>query len=266
MTPAVCKSSAGAVEHLPVAVVTNLARYLGEIKGPSLWVYAAAAEADASMWGTQFTPGAVFVLGAEGRGLRPLVRRACDEAVSIPLAGQGRLAERQRRCGTAPVRGAAAARVSDPTLYLFDGYNVLRAAGLEDPAELVDRLASFVAVRGARGVVVFDGVGTSRTLGPLEIRFAPDADAVLERLAAEHRAQGARSARLVRHRGPRDLGAGGGEGDVESLRRPAARRRAHGHGALAPRRPARPGNPRPAGASSQEPQVVSSRGTFAKNL
>jgi 23S rRNA (guanosine2251-2'-O)-methyltransferase len=87
VTPAVCKSSAGAVEHLPVAVVTNLARYLGEIKGPSLWVYAAAADADASLWQTQFTPGAAFVLGAEGRGLRPLVRRACDEAVSIPLQG-----------------------------------------------------------------------------------------------------------------------------------------------------------------------------------
>jgi 23S rRNA (guanosine2251-2'-O)-methyltransferase len=87
VTPAVCKSSAGAVEHLPVAVVTNLARYLGEIKGPSLWVYAAAAEAGASVWGTEFTPGAAFVLGAEGRGLRPLVRRACDEAISIPLAG-----------------------------------------------------------------------------------------------------------------------------------------------------------------------------------
>jgi 23S rRNA (guanosine2251-2'-O)-methyltransferase len=87
VTPAVCKSSAGAVEHVPVAVGTNLARYLGEIKGPSLWVYAAAAEAGASLWQTQFTPGAAFVLGAEGRGLRPLVRRACDEAVSIPLQG-----------------------------------------------------------------------------------------------------------------------------------------------------------------------------------
>jgi 23S rRNA (guanosine2251-2'-O)-methyltransferase len=87
VTAAVCKSSAGAVEHLPVGVVTNLARYLGEIKGPSLWVYAAAAEAGSSMWETQFTPGAVFVLGAEGRGLRPLVRRTCDETVSIPLRG-----------------------------------------------------------------------------------------------------------------------------------------------------------------------------------
>ena len=77
--------------------------------------------------------------------------------------------------------------MTDPTLYLFDGYNLLRAAGIEDPRELVDRLASFVAVRGARGVVVFDGVGTSQTLGPLEVRFAADADAVLERLAAENR-------------------------------------------------------------------------------
>jgi predicted RNA-binding protein with PIN domain len=77
--------------------------------------------------------------------------------------------------------------VSDPTLYLFDGFNVLRAAGIEDPVELVDRLVSFVAVRGARGILVFDGPGTDRTLGPLEIRYAPHADSVLERLAAEHR-------------------------------------------------------------------------------
>jgi predicted RNA-binding protein with PIN domain len=77
--------------------------------------------------------------------------------------------------------------VTDPTLYLFDGFNVLRAAGIEDPVELVDRLASFVAVRGARGILVFDGQGTDRALGPLEIRYAPHADSVLERLAAEHR-------------------------------------------------------------------------------
>lgn len=75
----------------------------------------------------------------------------------------------------------------EPTLYLFDGYNVLRAAGLEERQELVDALASFVAVRGARGVVVFDGVGADRSYGALEVRFAPHADALLERLAAEHR-------------------------------------------------------------------------------
>ena len=77
----------------------------------------------------------------------------------------------------------------EPTLYLFDGYNVLHAAGLEERYELIDSLASFVAVRGARGVVVFDGVGADEQFGPLEVRFAPHADAVLERLAAEHRDQ-----------------------------------------------------------------------------
>jgi predicted RNA-binding protein with PIN domain len=77
--------------------------------------------------------------------------------------------------------------VPDPTLYLFDGYNVLRAAGLDDRQELIDALASFVAVRGARGVVVFDGAGGDRRVGALEVRFAQNADAVLERLAAEHR-------------------------------------------------------------------------------
>jgi predicted RNA-binding protein with PIN domain len=75
----------------------------------------------------------------------------------------------------------------DPTLYLFDGFNVLRASELEDVAALVDRLASFVALRGARGVVVFDGVGEEFDVGPLAVRFAPHADELLERLAAEHR-------------------------------------------------------------------------------
>ena len=75
----------------------------------------------------------------------------------------------------------------DPTLYLFDGFNVLRASDLEDMAALVDRLASFVALHGARGVVVFDGVGQELDVGPLAVRFAPHADELLERLAAEHR-------------------------------------------------------------------------------
>ena len=48
-------------------------------------------------------------------------------------------------------------RVSKPTLYLFDGYNLLHAGGYEDPRELRDSLASFVALKGARGVLVFDG-------------------------------------------------------------------------------------------------------------
>lgn len=77
---------------------------------------------------------------------------------------------------------------SEPTLYLFDGYNLLHAGTFADARELVDRLASFVAMRGARGVVVFDGVGEDAAFGPLEVRFAQHADTVIERLAAEHRA------------------------------------------------------------------------------
>jgi len=88
VTPAVCRASAGAVEHLRVAVVTNLASYLEDVKRPDLWVYAAAGEAEQEMWQTDLAGGAVLVFGAEGRGLRPLVRRRCDAAVAIPLAGR----------------------------------------------------------------------------------------------------------------------------------------------------------------------------------
>jgi predicted RNA-binding protein with PIN domain len=77
--------------------------------------------------------------------------------------------------------------VAEPTLYLFDGYNLLHAGTFSDPRELIDLLASYVAMRGARGVVVFDGVGQELTLGPLEVRFAPHADALIERIAAERR-------------------------------------------------------------------------------
>ena len=88
VTPAVSRSSAGAVEHLPIAVVPNLARYLAEIKGPELWVYAADSEGSLSMWEADLTGGVALVLGAEGKGVRPLVRRTCDAVVSIPLAGK----------------------------------------------------------------------------------------------------------------------------------------------------------------------------------
>jgi 23S rRNA (guanosine2251-2'-O)-methyltransferase len=88
VTPAVARASAGAVEHLPVAVVTNLARYLEEVKSDRLWVYGAAGgDGAASMWQTDLSGGLALVLGAEGKGLRPLVRRTCDALVSIPLAG-----------------------------------------------------------------------------------------------------------------------------------------------------------------------------------
>ena len=87
VTPAVARASAGAVEHLPVAVVPNLARYLNEVKGPRLWVYAADA-AGTPMAEADLSGGLSLVFGAEGKGLRPHVRRACDAVVSIPLAGR----------------------------------------------------------------------------------------------------------------------------------------------------------------------------------
>jgi 23S rRNA (guanosine2251-2'-O)-methyltransferase len=88
VTPTVCKASAGAVEHLAVARVRNLADYLGEAKEAGLWCYGAAAGADTPYMQPDYRGGVVLVLGAEGRGLRPRVARACDALVSIPLRGR----------------------------------------------------------------------------------------------------------------------------------------------------------------------------------
>lgn len=77
--------------------------------------------------------------------------------------------------------------MAEPTLYLFDGYNLLHAGAFADARELANALASFVAVHGARGIVVFDGAGRDASLGPLDVRYAPHADTLLERLAFEHR-------------------------------------------------------------------------------
>ncbi len=88
VTPVVCRASAGAVEHLRVGVVVNLARYLGEIKRDDLWAWAAAEDGETPVWSADFLGGTALVFGAEGKGVRPGVRRACDGAVSIPLAGE----------------------------------------------------------------------------------------------------------------------------------------------------------------------------------
>jgi 23S rRNA (guanosine2251-2'-O)-methyltransferase len=88
VTAAVCRASAGAVEHLAIAVVPNLARYLAETKRDDLWVWAAAGDSETPMWSADFSGGTALVFGAEGRGLRPLVRKTCDGAVSIPLVGR----------------------------------------------------------------------------------------------------------------------------------------------------------------------------------
>jgi predicted RNA-binding protein with PIN domain len=77
--------------------------------------------------------------------------------------------------------------VAEPTLYLFDGFNLLHAGGFASTDELRDLLASWVAAKGARGVLVFDGYGSDEEHGPLTVRWAADADTLIERLAAESR-------------------------------------------------------------------------------
>jgi 23S rRNA (guanosine2251-2'-O)-methyltransferase len=88
VTAAVAKASAGAVEHLPVARVRNLADFLGEAKEAGCWTYGAAAGARTRYDAPDYSGGVVLVLGAEGRGLRPRVASACDELVSLPLLGR----------------------------------------------------------------------------------------------------------------------------------------------------------------------------------
>ena len=88
VTPAVCKASAGAVEHLPIARVRNLADYLGSAKEAGAWVYGASAEDAVPYDQPDYRGRVVVVLGSEGRGLRPRVRDACDELVALPMRGR----------------------------------------------------------------------------------------------------------------------------------------------------------------------------------
>ncbi len=88
VTPAVAKASAGAVEHLPVARVRNLADFLADAKGAGCWTYGAAAGARTPYRAPDYSEGVVLVLGAEGKGLRPRVAAACDDLVSVPVLGR----------------------------------------------------------------------------------------------------------------------------------------------------------------------------------
>jgi 23S rRNA (guanosine2251-2'-O)-methyltransferase len=88
ITPAACKASAGAVEHLPVARVTNLAEWLRRAKEAGAWSYGAEAGAAAPYTQTDLTGKVVLVLGSEGKGLRPRVAETCDLLVSIPVRGR----------------------------------------------------------------------------------------------------------------------------------------------------------------------------------
>jgi 23S rRNA (guanosine2251-2'-O)-methyltransferase len=88
VTGAVCKASAGAVEHLPVARVGNLADWLELAKKDGAWVYGAAGEADTAYTEPDYSGRAVLVLGGEEKGLRPRVAAVCDALVAIPLRGE----------------------------------------------------------------------------------------------------------------------------------------------------------------------------------
>jgi 23S rRNA (guanosine2251-2'-O)-methyltransferase len=88
VTPAVCKASAGAVEHLPVARVRNLTDFLVQARGAGCWSYGAAVGAETAYDAPDYRGGVVLVLGAEGRGLRPRVAGACDALVALPVRGR----------------------------------------------------------------------------------------------------------------------------------------------------------------------------------
>jgi 23S rRNA (guanosine2251-2'-O)-methyltransferase len=95
VTPAVCKASAGAVEHLPIARVRNIADFLADARRADCWCYGASAGSapgarapvpyDRPDYGGA---GVVLVLGSEGAGLRPRVAKACDELIALPLLGR----------------------------------------------------------------------------------------------------------------------------------------------------------------------------------
>jgi len=87
VTAAVCKASAGAVEHLAVARVRNVADFLAAAKDAGGWCYGAAAEGAEHYLQPDYSGGCVLVIGAEGRGLRPRVAAACDQLVALPLRG-----------------------------------------------------------------------------------------------------------------------------------------------------------------------------------
>jgi 23S rRNA (guanosine2251-2'-O)-methyltransferase len=88
VTASACKASAGAVEHLAIARVRNLADFLADAKAAGAWCYGAAAEGAASYLEPDYRGACVLVIGAEGRGLRPRVAAACDQLVALPLRGK----------------------------------------------------------------------------------------------------------------------------------------------------------------------------------
>ena len=88
VTAAAAKASAGATEHVPVAVVTNLVHALEQLQAAGVWVVGLAADGETRYDAFDFTGSVAVVVGAEGEGMRALTRRHCDAVVSLPLLGQ----------------------------------------------------------------------------------------------------------------------------------------------------------------------------------
>lgn len=91
ITPTAIKAAAGATAHLPIARVVNISRALGALKERGLWAVGAAGEGPTPLGKVDFTLPTVLVIGHEGRGLRPLVARACDVLTHISIATIGSL-------------------------------------------------------------------------------------------------------------------------------------------------------------------------------
>jgi 23S rRNA (guanosine2251-2'-O)-methyltransferase len=87
VTAVTCKASAGAVEHLDVARIRNLADWLAEAKTAGFWIWGADADGGQAPWGADLSGPTVLVLGGEGKGIRPRVASACDGLVALPRAG-----------------------------------------------------------------------------------------------------------------------------------------------------------------------------------
>jgi 23S rRNA (guanosine2251-2'-O)-methyltransferase len=87
ITPVVIKASAGAAVHLPIARVVNIATTIDALKKERIWVYGASGEARDLIYQLDFNVDLAIVVGAEGKGIRPLVKKKCDRLFSIPMKG-----------------------------------------------------------------------------------------------------------------------------------------------------------------------------------
>ena len=88
VTPAVARASAGAVEHVPIARVTNLSRALEAMKEAGLWIAAADPDGDQPLWGARLDGPLGVVVGGEGAGVRPGVLGHCDLRLRVPMEGR----------------------------------------------------------------------------------------------------------------------------------------------------------------------------------